>query len=85
MLVGHAQRDFAEQLDEAAIGVIGEALVAGLLDQPVQGGFVEAQIEDGVHHARHRHGRTRAHRNQQRIVAPPKLLPVFFSSAVMWA
>jgi hypothetical protein len=65
----HAQGHLAEQLDEAAIGVVAEALVAGLGDEALQGVGVEAQVEDGVHHARHGHGGTRAHRHQQRPVA----------------
>src|SRR5262249_43902917 len=30
--------------------------------------IVEAQVEDGVHHARHRGARARAHRHQQRVL-----------------
>ena len=66
--VGHAERDLAEELDEAPIGVITEARIVGGTDHALQGRAVEAQVEDGVHHARHRHRRSRAHRDQQRIV-----------------
>ena len=69
-----AQRDLAEQLDEAAVGVVAEALVAGQADQSLQGGLVEAQVEDGIHHAGHGQGRARAHRDQQRIAVPAELL-----------
>jgi len=50
------QRDFAEQLNESAVGVVGEAGVAGLLNQPRQGFFVESEIQNSIHHARHRNG-----------------------------
>ena len=36
-LVGHAQGHLAEELDEAAIGVIAEAGIAGLADLALQG------------------------------------------------
>ena len=67
--VGHAQGYLAEQLDEAAVGVEAEAFVAGLGDQALQGFRVEPQVEDGVHHARHGHGRAGTHRHQQGVVA----------------
>ena len=53
--------------DEAAIGVIGEAGVAGFLRERGDGRIVEPEIEHGVHHARHRGARSGAHRHQQRI------------------
>ena len=53
--------------DEAAIAVIGKAAVAGHLGQRLHGLVVEAEIEHGVHHARHRGAAAGAHRNQQRI------------------
>ena len=74
MFVGDAKCDLAEELNEAAIGVVGKTRVVGLLDQPLQRGLVEAQVENGVHHARHRHRRAGAHRYEQRVVAAAKAL-----------
>ncbi len=54
--------------DEAAIAVIGEAAVARQFRQRLDGLVVEAEIEHGVHHARHRGAPAGAHRDQQRIV-----------------
>ena len=48
-----AEDDVAVHLDEAAVGVVDEALVAGLGDQGRGRLVVEAEVEDGVHHARH--------------------------------
>ena len=48
-----AHDDVGEHLDEAAVGVPGKALVAGLLDEAVDGDVVEAEVEDGIHHAGH--------------------------------
>ena len=48
-----AEDDVAVHLDEAAVGVVDEALVAGLGDQGGGRPVVEAEVEDGVHHARH--------------------------------
>ena len=66
-LIVNTQRHLAEQLDEAAVGVIAKALVASLPDQAGKGFGIQAEVEDGVHHAGHGHRRTRAHRYQQRI------------------
>ena len=74
MLIVDAQRDLAEQLDETAVGIIGKARVGGQLDQPLQGRFVEPEIEYGIHHPRHGHRRTGTHRNQQRILGVAETL-----------
>ena len=66
-LAVHAQHDATEQRDEAAVGVPAEALVAGQLDEAQQGLIVEAQVEDGVHHARHRELGAGANAHQQRV------------------
>ncbi len=63
-----AHDDVAVHLDEAAVRVPGEALVAGLARQAEHRFVVEAEVEDRVHHARHRGARARAHRDQQRIL-----------------
>ena len=59
--------DIGIHLDEAAIAVPGKTLVARLLGQPLDGGVVEAEVQHRVHHARHRHPRARADRDQQRV------------------
>ena len=61
-----AQHDVGIHLDEAAVAVVGEARVARLGGQALHRLVVEAEVEDGVHHARHRRARARAHRDQQR-------------------
>ena len=53
--------------DEAAIAVIGEAAVAGQFGERFDGLVVEAEIEHGIHHARHRGAAAGADGNQQRI------------------
>jgi hypothetical protein len=54
-------------LDEAAIGIVGEAPV-GAGCQGLDGLVVEAEIEDGVHHPRHRGAGARADRDEKRVV-----------------
>jgi UDP:flavonoid glycosyltransferase YjiC (YdhE family) len=72
--------------DEAAIAVIGEAAVAGRASASAFDRLVvEAEIEHGVHHARHRGARAGAHRDQQRIAwnrrnALPVSLPTWSSA-----
>ena len=70
--VRHAEGDLTKELDETPVGVIAEAFVTRLLDLTLQCVGIEAQIEDGVHHTRHGHGRTGAHRNQQGVVCAAK-------------
>ena len=66
--------DVGEHLDETAIGVPSEALVAGLLDQAIDGLVVQTQVEDGVHHAGHGQRSTGADGYQQGILCIADLL-----------
>ena len=70
-----AHDDVAEHLDEAAIAVPREAGVVGLLDEALDGAVVEAEVEDGVHHAGHGHRGARADGDQQRVIVVADLLP----------
>ena len=66
-LVVDAQHDVGIHLDEAAVAVIGKARIAGIGGQRLDRLVVEAEIEHGVHHARHRGAGAGAHRDQQRL------------------
>src|ERR671921_2817861 len=59
-------------LYEAPVRVLGEALVLRTLRQPVNGVVVEAEVQDGVHHPRHRDGCSAPYRDQQRVFRVPK-------------
>ena len=61
------EHDMAVHLDEAAIGIVGEALVGAGRDH-FDGLVVEAEVEDRVHHAGHRGAGAGAHRNQKRVL-----------------
>ena len=67
LLARQLQDDAGVHGDEAPIGVEGEALVAGLLGQALHGLVVQAQVEDGVHHAGHGELGPRAHGHEERI------------------
>ena len=43
----------AEHLDEAAVGIVGEARVLGALGESLDALIVEAEVEDRIHHAGH--------------------------------
>ena len=68
-----AHDDVGVHLDEAAIAVPRETRVARGFGKPRDGRIVEPEVEDGVHHPRHRHARARPDRNEQRVrrVAEP--------------
>ncbi len=67
-LAGKLEHDPSVHGDETAIRVEGEALVPGLLGQPLDGAVVEAEVENGVHHAWHGEFGTGAHRNEERVI-----------------
>jgi hypothetical protein len=62
-----AEHDARVHRDEAPVAVVGEALVIGRLGQSLDAAVVEPEVEDGVHHPRHRELGARAHRHEQRI------------------
>ena len=68
LLAGHAQHDPAVHGDEPSIRVEGEAFVVGLAGQALDRLVVESQVEDGVHHPRHRELGTGTDRHQQRVI-----------------
>ena len=68
-----AEDHVAVHLHEAAIAVPGEALVAGLLDEAAQGRLVEADVEDGVHHAGHADAGAGAAGDQERVLGVAEL------------
>ena len=67
-MVLDAQHHLPIHLDKAPIAVVGETIVATSTRQPYHHSVVEPEIEHGVHHARHRDARPRAHRDEERIV-----------------
>ena len=74
LLLGNVENHVAEHLDQAAIGVIGKARIVAALGQRFDGLVVEAEVQNGVHHAGHGELGAGADRNQQRILARAELL-----------
>ncbi len=62
------KRHLGEELDEAPVRVQREAPVVGRLRQALDRLVVEAEVEDRVHHSRHRELRARADGDEQRVV-----------------
>ncbi len=60
------EHDVAVHGDEAAVAVVREARVAGQCDHALDGDVVEAEVQHGVHHARHRRAGAGADRHEQR-------------------
>src|SRR5581483_8384612 len=60
-----AEDDVAVHGDEAAVGVVGEAGVARLAGETGGDLVVEAEVEDGVHHARHRDAGAGSHGHEE--------------------
>ena len=75
VVVLHFENHVAEHVDEPAIAVVCEASVARFF---LEGGdrlVVHSEIQDGIHHARHRIARARAHAHQKRILIAAELRP----------
>src|ERR1039457_1744215 len=53
IVFGDFENHVAVHLDEAAIAIVGEARVVALGNHGFDGFVVQAEVEDGVHHARH--------------------------------
>ncbi len=70
------QHDVAEHLDQAAIGVVGKAGIVAAPGQRFDGLVIEAQVENGVHHAGHGELGAGADGDQQGIFARAQLLPL---------
>jgi hypothetical protein len=73
-----AQHDLGVEAQESAVGVASEPRVAALPGQGRLDGVGDPQVQDGVHHAGHRHRGAGADGDQQRAVGaaevPPGLL-----------
>ena len=70
----HFQHDVAVHGDEAAVRIEGEALVVRGCGKTRGGLVIEAEVQDRVHHARHRRTRAGTDRNQQRVRRVAELL-----------
>ncbi len=68
------ERDVGEHHQKAAIGIVSEARVAARGDQSFDGVVVEAQVENGVHHARQRELGAGANGEEQRVFGVAELL-----------
>ena len=70
----HTQDDVAVHLHEAAVAVPREARVVRLLRERFDRLIVEPEVEDSVHHPRHRVARARADGHQQRVLEVTEFL-----------
>ncbi|EJX10029.1 hypothetical protein EVA_01863 [gut metagenome] len=61
----HAQYHVTVHLYETAVSIVCETRVVGLLSQTFYYLVVQTEVEDGVHHTRHRSASTRTYRKQE--------------------
>src|SRR5665213_962143 len=79
-----AEHGLAEHREQPAVRIPGEPLVATLLGQPVDALVVEADVQDGVHHAGHRELRPERTETRSGSSASPSVLPICFSRWARW-
>ena len=71
--------DVGEHLDETSVRVVNEALERGIgvaLDHRGHDHVVQAEVQDGVHHAGHGSARAGTDRNEQRVFEIAEFLAV---------
>ena len=68
LVLGDFHDHVGKHLNETAVGVAGEPLVARVFGQRPEGGRIQAEIEHGIHHAGHGEDRARAHGQEERLV-----------------
>ena len=68
-VLGNFEHDVAEHLDEAAVAVVGEPAVRRPCLQPLDGFVGQAEVQDRVHHPRHRELRAGPHADEQGVLA----------------
>ena len=66
-VLADTEYDACEHGDETPVSVPRKARVAGQLRKSRDGGIVEPEVEDRVHHARHRNASAAADGDEQRI------------------
>ena len=72
--LGDHHDDVCEHLHEAAVAVVSKAGVTGLLGQALNSLIVQAQVQDGVHHAGHGLTGAGTNRHQQGVGVVTELL-----------
>ena len=77
VFVMNANNHVAEHVDQTTVSVVSESFVLSRSRQTFGRLVVETKVQNGVHHPRHRDGRTRSNRNQQRVGFVAKLLAEF--------
>ena len=63
----HAEYDVAIHLHETAIRVVHKVRIVRFFGHAFGYSVVQTEVQDGVHHTRHRSACARAHRNEQRV------------------
>ena len=82
ILLAHLHDNVGVHLDEAAVAVPGPAGVVGLLGDDVHHLLVQAQVQDGVHHAGHGGPGAGADGDQQGVLQITELFPGDFLQLV---
>ena len=74
VLLANFHNHVGVHLDESPVAVVGPAGVAGLFGHDLHDFLVEAQVQDGVHHAGHGSAGAGAHGDQQGVLLVAELL-----------
>ena len=74
ILLADFHNDVGVHLDKSSVAVPSPTRIVGLLCQDLDHVLVEAEVQDGVHHARHRSSCARANRDEKRILVVTELL-----------
>ena len=73
VLLGNFGYNISKHLDKSAVCIVGKPGVLGECGDALNHLVIEAQVEDGIHHAGHRGSGAGTDRNQQRVFAIAEL------------
>ena len=77
-LFAHLHNDIGEHLDKPTVRIVSKPRIAGFLCKAFDRNIIQAKVQNGIHHARHRCPGTGAYRYQQRIGLIAELLAPLF-------
>ncbi len=73
----HTHNDVGKHLYKPSVAVECKTFVAGKVGDAFYRNVVEPEVEYGIHHARHRHSRSRTDGYEQRIIDIAEFLAVY--------
>src|SRR5690606_10539615 len=72
--VGNTQCHLSEELNKPSVRIIAEPLIAASFDKTLERFPIQAQVQDSIHHSRHRQCRSGTNGNEERVLGVTETL-----------